>query len=264
VVQLYPLRIATRWGIKYSLDLRETIDFATYFSAWEPETMEFINRYVSEGDWIIEIGSNVGIHTLLLAKKSAENGKVIAFEPTDFAHGKLLVNINLNPSLRKNISVRKQFVTDKKLSVPSTAIRSSYRMNLIPIMSDTNIDQKIAISIDELSTTDELKALDILKVDVDGFELKILQGAIATIEKFLPIIYIELDKTFLNLNGDSPEAIFHFLLPMGYSAYFADGHSPITDLQALNSKFELHTHFNVIFSPKSRRSKSVEIEKEQL
>ena len=82
---LFQHHICFRNGVKYSLDLSEAIDFATYFEGWEPETIAFIERYVNQGNTVIEVGANVGIQTLSLAKKVGPKGKIYAFEPTEFA-----------------------------------------------------------------------------------------------------------------------------------------------------------------------------------
>jgi hypothetical protein len=62
-----------------------------------------------------------------------------------------------------------------------------------------------------------ISRLDLIKVDVEGYELKVLQGAEETLKTFKPILFVELDDNNLKDQGDSAELLIRFLKACGYN-----------------------------------------------
>ena len=84
--------IVARDGITYDLDLAQGIDFAIFLgNIYERQTKAALRKLVSPGSLVLDIGANIGAHTLHLAKLAGPTGRVMAFEPTDFAFRKLSV-----------------------------------------------------------------------------------------------------------------------------------------------------------------------------
>src|SRR5258708_21501632 len=93
--------IVVRGGISYDLELSQGIDFAIYLgNIYERQTKAALRRLVSPGSLVLDIGANIGAHTLDLAQLVGPNGRVIAFEPTDYAFRKLGRNLDLTPELK--------------------------------------------------------------------------------------------------------------------------------------------------------------------
>jgi hypothetical protein len=65
----------------------------------------------------------------------------------------------------------------------------------------------------------DLQKVDMLKVDVDGYDFRVLKGARKTIEKFRPIIFVELCEYILNEKGNSIFDIFSYLNRFGYKCF---------------------------------------------
>src|SRR5277367_6448201 len=96
-----------RRGLVWSLDLSEGIDFSIYLlGAFERSTVVTLEKLVKSGDVVMDIGANIGAHTLGLARSVGPSGRVFAFEPTDFAFDKLQRNLDLNPELQKRTVAR--------------------------------------------------------------------------------------------------------------------------------------------------------------
>src|SRR5271169_5459592 len=92
--------IVRRRGLMWHLDLSEGIDFSIYLlGAFERSTVVTLEKLVKSGDVVMDIGANIGAHTLGLARSVGPSGRVFAFEPTDFAFEKLKRNLALNPKL---------------------------------------------------------------------------------------------------------------------------------------------------------------------
>ena len=116
----------TRRGIQWCLDLREGIDFSIYIlGGFEPSTLRLYNGLVKTGDVVLDIGANIGSHTLPLAKLVGNKGHVYAFEPTDFAFRKLNNNLQLNDALIERVTVFQQMlVFDKNTAIENELFSS--------------------------------------------------------------------------------------------------------------------------------------------
>ena len=119
--------IVVRDGVTYDLDLSQGIDFGIFLgNIYERRTKVALRKLVSPASLVLDIGANIGAHTLHLAQLVGPNGRVMAFEPTDFAFRKLSRNLELNPSLASRIEAFHYFLTAKdKTNVPN-AIYSSW------------------------------------------------------------------------------------------------------------------------------------------
>ena len=83
--------------IRYRLDLTEYIDNTIYdVGHFEPGVTEIIHKYTHRGMHIIDVGANMGCHTLRFAKLVGKTGRVIAFEPMSYAFSRLEENVSLN------------------------------------------------------------------------------------------------------------------------------------------------------------------------
>src|SRR5689334_16414097 len=103
--------VAKRRGLNWSLNLKEGIDFAIYLlGGFEVRTLRRYTQLVKPGDIVLDIGANVGAHTLPLAQLVGPTGKVYAFEPTLYAFGKQRTNISLNPELAPRISTHQMML----------------------------------------------------------------------------------------------------------------------------------------------------------
>ena len=87
---------ATIDGIKYKLDLGESIDVAIYLNRYELDVSDAIKELCRPEFIVFDIGANIGAHTLRFADIVGSTGKVYAFEPTDYAYSKLVANVVLN------------------------------------------------------------------------------------------------------------------------------------------------------------------------
>jgi FkbM family methyltransferase len=199
LVGLPPQVTATRRHIAWSLDLHEGIDLAIYLlGGFEVRTLDQYASIVREGDVVLDIGANIGAHTLPFAQLVGDKGRVIAFEPTDYAFRKLQTNISLNPALAARIDARQtMLVADDDAALPS-AIYSSWPLERADDLHDQHLGRlketrgARAETLDHVVAESHLQRLDFIKLDVDGNEIDVLQGGIATLQRFKPNMMLEL------------------------------------------------------------------------
>lgn len=236
----------SRDGITYSLDLKESVDRGIFLLGWEPLTINWLKSNLKPGDTVIEVGANVGAHSLIISNLISPNGFLYAFEPTNYAFLKLNTNFNLNPLLKNNTELVQLFVSDKDNSKSNSKIRSSWIVNKSDRLAD-EMDENFQGSVVNLDDFFEgLDKLNLLKIDVDGFDYRVLQGSKKLISIHKPIVFIELGEIDLQKNNNSIEDIINFFSELEYSGILENGEK-ISSYQQVLAYLESSTHVNGIF-----------------
>lgn len=190
---------ARRRGAWWSLDLREGIDLSIYLlGGFEVRTLAQYTRLLQPGDIVLDIGANIGAHTIPLAMLVGATGRVISFEPTAWAFGKQLANIALNPGIAARISAHQMLLVGSPESALPEAICSSW-----PMERATDLDEQhggrrmstagaICMTLDDLLEREGIQRINLVKLDVDGNELDVLRGASRMLHVLRPPIMLEL------------------------------------------------------------------------
>jgi len=180
---------------------------------WEPEVSTFLGRMLTKGDVFIDVGAWLGVHTLFASTLVGENGRVFSFEPDPVAHKMLRRNITLNHA--RNVELHTEALSDTigtSNLVPITAFGMSYSGVLeqtssvgIPIQT-TTLDQFVS---------NACVIPKIVKVDVEGFEDKVIAGGKGTVSNPNTCIVIEFHSKQLVERGQDPQAVFRSLFGFG-------------------------------------------------
>ena len=119
--------ITRRSGILWNLDLKEGIDFSIYiFGGFELRTLRLYKKIVRNGNIVIDVGANIGAHTLPLAQLVGQLGRVFAFEPTEYAFKKLEHNLSLNPELASRVFAKQVALLESTSASVPDEIYSSW------------------------------------------------------------------------------------------------------------------------------------------
>lgn len=229
--------LTSRGGIRWHLDLKQGFDLAIYlFGKFEPGVLAACQRLCPNGGVILDIGANIGALTLPLAVIAGENGKVYAFEPTDFAFKKLARNIALNPNLSCRIEAAQVFLGDSLSTTVPDTVPSSW-----PLQKEQGLDPLHGGRPESLSgahrdTLDDWMSrtnparIDLVKLDVDGHETGVLRGADKLLCRFRPSMVVEFaPDVFLDRPGGF-EAFIGLLQKHGYKAESLSGKEIPLDL----------------------------------
>lgn len=213
--------IAVKGGIRWELDLKEQIDSSIYYEGcFEPTTTAVINRYVKEGMTVLDIGANIGCHTLRFAKLVGKMGKVIAFEPMSWAFSKLKRNVELNNF--DNITLERIALSDESKGERVVQFYASWPLDadlsdskIHPIHHGERMENTVeVITLDDYVQRENIKKIDFVKLDVDGYEYKVIGGGTNTIKKFKPVMIIEFSKYTLREYGDNLEKLIDLLISL--------------------------------------------------
>jgi FkbM family methyltransferase len=246
--------LATVDGINYELDLNETIDAAIYYEGcFEPYTTEAIRRLCKPGTIVVDVGANVGCHTLRFAQLVGPRGRVVAFEPMSQAFARLKKNVELN--VFGNIMLERMALSNHSrqgqkirmaCSWPLYGVDDVHRHPLTRGRVATDIVD--FVTLDEYVRAKDVARIDLIKVDVEGHEFKVLQGAVETLRAFRPVIIMELGISLLAEAGDSLEAVVSFLSALGYAFYAERGLERLEGLDAIRAAIPQRATMNVILS----------------
>lgn len=226
--------VVSRRGVTWNLDLEEGIDFSIYLlGAFEPSTAATLRTLIRPGDCVFDIGANIGAHTLGMAQSAGPEGRVFAFEPTDFAYRKLLRNISLNPELKDRICAEQVFLGSSGADQVPGVIYSSWPLKghhpvhpkhrgKLETTKNASID-----TLDDFINRQDIRRLDLIKLDVDGHELPLLQGGQQALTRFRPVLVMEMSPYVHQEQNHSFTELVHMLENLGYGLVDADRGTPV-------------------------------------
>jgi len=212
-----------RHGIRWRLDLREGIDFAIWLvGRFEGSTVRAYEKIVRPGDVVLDIGANIGAHALPLARLVGPQGRVICFEPTEFAFQKLLANANRNPDLAGRMTlVQAMLVAAATEAVPerlysSWPLTSGNDLHALHRGRPMTTHGARATTLDAALEEAGVARVNFVKMDVDGYECSVLRGARETL-RHQPTILLELAPYALDETGANIEELVRILAGAGYA-----------------------------------------------
>jgi FkbM family methyltransferase len=206
-------------GAQYELHLGEMIDLALYLQQFEPDVRTAIRRLTAPGMTVLDIGANVGAHTLLFSSLVGGTGRVVAFEPTEFAFAKLRKNAALNPELP--VEIVRTALADHTSPQQEADFRASWQSDGTRVNGLSTVD---FVRLDDWAAQHALSRVDLIKLDVDGYEYPVIAGGLDTIARSRPTFIIE--ATGLHF-ADPARNPFEVLRSLRYGFWDIEGREQI-------------------------------------
>jgi FkbM family methyltransferase len=210
-------------NIIMDLDLTEYVQANLYlYGTYEKPTLKFISKLLKEGDTTIDVGANVGLMSLIFAKCIGNSGKVFSFEPEPNNNAALLNNIKLNSF--SNISVSNSALSNKKgvlkfyLSNDNNSGTHSLYYNSEKLSTDFIEVQ--ALPFDEFIVGKNISDIKLIKIDVEGAEIDVIEGMKMTLQSLKPVLILEVVEKYLNQRESSSSEFKKYMLnKMNYEPY---------------------------------------------
>ncbi len=168
------------------------------YGCWEPAIDYIIDYYMKEDGIFIDVGANIGYHSLYIASLSPK-AECIAFEPHPKIFEQLSTNAGLNHFnhlVTHNVAVG-DFCGNTKINLTND---SSYNRGLSTILNDESLENEshqvnVKIStLDEFLNHDQKNRINVMKIDTQGYEYQVLKGALDIIYRSRPIILLEIHR----------------------------------------------------------------------
>lgn len=194
----YSYEACTKWGPMTALlcDTHMTPSLV-FYGEWAQHEVAICLECIRPGDHVLDIGANIGAFTIPLARAVGRNGFLAAFEPQRIPFyalaGNLVKNHVAEWSNAHNLAIGDE---EKTVELPTVDVRrmtnvGGVRMddadNRAMIKTTLPPSRVRCVRIDGMN----LPRLDFMKIDVEGWESKVLRGAADTVSKFRPKIFAE-------------------------------------------------------------------------
>ena len=172
------------------------------YGQYSESEVAMMRTFLREGSTVIDVGANIGDLTLPLSRIVGDSGRVYAIESRPDTFNVLCANLALNSILNTKpinafIATSDQVDTGSKEWGQFAYVSEIWETRFLPL--------------DAL----ELKACDLIKVDVDGKELEVLESGAMQIEKHRPVLYFEND-----VRESSPALLSFVMDELGYDLYW--------------------------------------------
>lgn len=228
----------TIYGIKFRLDFNKAVDKRLFLNGFEKDIIEYYNKALKKDDVVLDVGANIGIYSLIAGKKVGTKGKVYGFEPADIAFERLQYHIDLN-GLNNIVPIKSgvsNYTGKAEFNIcEDDAFNSLGDKPLKEIINKNTID---IVSIDEFVSQNNISKVDVIKVDTEGAEFLVFEGAEKTLEKFKPTLFFEINPIVTKGFSNNIDQLLKLIRSYDYKLFeiikyklveLKDGESPKTN-----------------------------------
>lgn len=172
---------------------------------------------LSPGGVCYDIGSNVGFFALLAAREVGPEGRVYAFEPVPDNVAELVANARRNRLHNVDAICAAVGEAQGELDLLLSAHPGGATCSSADVPKDlTGVLRTEVVTIDALVDTGRLLRPDVIKLDVEGYELQALRGMANTLARHRPVIVLEIDGADERVLRSKRDAVYGWLHDAGY------------------------------------------------
>jgi FkbM family methyltransferase len=205
--------VSTRYGTMRVLDSDQIVSRSlALYGEWAQDEVSLLANFVSAGSCVLDVGAFIGTHALAFSKLLGAQGKVFSFEPRREIYAVLCENLATNECANVtalNLGLGKQ---NRKLILSCIDLQSNANFGGLSLTDAAVTTAGYEV---DVSTLDELhiERIDLLKIDVEGMEREVLDGAMHSISRHRPVIFCECNSI------NSGSQLLQFCQQNGYAAF---------------------------------------------
>jgi FkbM family methyltransferase len=199
-----------------------------YKAHLEAADVNALRTWVAPGSTVIDVGANIGFFTVRFARWAEPQGRVIAIEPEPENVRQLRWRID-DAGVTSSVEVIEGVVADQAGTLrlwlsPFSPAAHHLAADGIPVRAWT---------VDDLMAARGWPFVSLIKIDVDGAEVRVLRGARETITRWHPVLFVEVCDRLLEEAGFSAEMLLEEIERHGYRLYACENpHTPLTRMEA--------------------------------
>ena len=176
---------------------------------FDQNSLPVVLPYIKAGDTVVDIGANIGAYSYAFLNKVGKAGEVLSFEPYKPSFECLEYNLGGYENVHiENIAIGQC----NGFCIPICE-NDNIGMSFIKTSEVKNENTVAVVPLDDY----KLKKCDFIKIDVEGYEVNVLNGAKNTILRHKPILMIEVNDFALERAGTNRDELFGFLRKYGYN-----------------------------------------------
>ena len=183
-------------------------------NGFETREVDYVILQIKDKHTIFDIGANFGLYSILLAK-TCGNVKIHSFEPVQSTFNIFKHNISHN-GVSESIVANNCGLADKVGNMLITT--DKYSGNYL-VMEENRKDDTVPVPIltlDSYVKKNRIDKVDLIKCDIEGAELLMLKGAISTLKRDYPDIFIEISDSWTQRFGYASIDVVNYLIDLGY------------------------------------------------
>lgn len=212
------VRGASIFGYQMDLDLADLIQRSVYLGAYEQPQTTRILSYLRPGMTFVDVGANIGYYTAMAASIVGK-GRVISYEPNPYAFERLSRWVQLNQA--KNITPVCAALGAQEGSLTTHfAEGDNHTASLVPDLAASETRAKTVVTVRTLDAEAErlgIQHIDVMKIDVDGYESDVFRGAAGLLERGkIGAILCEFSEHWLGQVGSSSQQLEQFISSRGF------------------------------------------------
>ncbi|MBK1836866.1 FkbM family methyltransferase [Azospirillum sp. YIM B02556] len=185
-----------------------------YYGEYFEQEVALFRQCVRAGDRVIDVGANIGAHTVALARLVGPAGRVLALEPIDANHRLLCGNLALNGLDWADGLLAAAGAADGMLQLAAVAMDEDGNYGALSLEALAG-DRPVPVHrLDRLAGEGGAGRIRLIKIDVEGMEAEVLEGARGLIARDRPVLYVENDRP------DRSAALIRLLGALGYACYW--------------------------------------------
>jgi FkbM family methyltransferase len=165
-----------------------------------------LREWVTAGDWVLDVGANIGHYTCRLSEIVGPKGRVIAFEPVPETFELLAANMLRFPL--RNVSLLNFAASESAISLGMNVPRFEtglYNYYMAHLTADDSDRQVLCVMIDGLNLPHRIQ---FVKIDAEGHELSVLRGMRGLLKRDRPVLVVE----------DNSSEVLAYLTDFGYAS----------------------------------------------
>lgn len=218
------------------------------YGEWSQLELDLLGRFLSPGQVVVDVGANYGSHTLDFAQRVGPSGKVLAFEPQRIVFQALTASVALNSLTQVHTHLAAVGARHGKVSMPAVDYAQTANFGGVQVSGEEGGEPVELVRIDDLS----LAECHLLKADVEGMEEEVLRGAVATLQRAHPVLYLECDRQ------DRVESLLAMVEDLGYRGYWhlAPAYNPGNFRGNPNNVFGRTLAINLLCLPASSEARA--------
>lgn len=214
---------------------------------YEPHIVEMMREHISPGDTCIDVGANIGHHTILMSHFVSDSGQVYAYEPIPHLRDQMSRSLQINSI--HNVTIHDVALSDKEGEMTLFIRKGNIGGSSFVSGIDT---EELPVRVTTLDKEHTGK-VDFMKIDVEGYEYHVLLGGQQLIENHRPKIIFEWSPIYYRIHDEShSKAILQFFKDRHYSLIDIENNNKlITHLDEFIGEFNdgLRSQTNILALP---------------
>lgn len=193
-----------------------------FLGVYEFRERVVVSKIVKKGMCAIDVGANIGLYTVIMSKLVGSTGKVYSFEPEHRNYSRLQQNIRLNNI--NNVTAVKSALSNEK-SKAKMIVQNEERLAWSSLVETQSEEREVYEEVTCITLNEYINQLgaidcDFIKIDVEGWEQRVLDGASDLISRDnAPILYVEFTEENSRAAGSSCRELFLKIAAFGYTLY---------------------------------------------